>query len=390
MTEPTPTRRSLLHGGLALGVSSAALLSIKGLADAAVGAVPTTSSRAALTATTGCTTLTPTTTQGPFWVDEKLNRSDIRFDTGPSGDGQAVAGVPLTLTIQLQDAGANCTPQVGAYVDIWHADAQGVYSDVSGSGNPNEVGHNFLRGYQVSDANGQVTFTTIWPGWYTSRTVHIHCRVRLSLDSSTTVNFTTQIFFPDTVNNTVLATSTYTKSRSRDTTNATDSIYESSMEIPVTGSVSSGYAGTFTVNLDFGDGAPTATASPSATVTATATATATPSSSPTSSPTSTPTTPTDTLVDATYAGLELKHRGKRRTVLLSIDAEEKVTGRLRLLDHDDLLASRTTGWLAAGRRTIKLKVPTSVPAGRYDVVLLLADAAGNTKQITKRLRLPAA
>jgi protocatechuate 3,4-dioxygenase beta subunit len=74
-------------------------------------------------------------------------------------------GIPLTLTIKLQDAGSSCSPQQGAYVDIWHANAQGAYSDVSGSGNPNNIGVDWLRGYQVSDENGEVTFTTIYPGW---------------------------------------------------------------------------------------------------------------------------------------------------------------------------------------------------------------------------------
>ena len=71
----------------------------------------------------------PEETQGPFWVDERLLRSDVRAD---SATGAVQAGVPLTLTINLQDAGADCCPQVGAYVDIWHANAQGTYSDVSG------------------------------------------------------------------------------------------------------------------------------------------------------------------------------------------------------------------------------------------------------------------
>jgi protocatechuate 3,4-dioxygenase beta subunit len=114
-----------------------------------------------------CVQTTPTQTEGPYWVDEKLFRSDIRAD--PS-TGTARAGVPLTLTITVQNlSGSDCAPLMGAYVDIWHCDGKGTYSDEptynpgGGTGNVNTSGQKFLRGYQISDANGQVTFTTIYP-----------------------------------------------------------------------------------------------------------------------------------------------------------------------------------------------------------------------------------
>src|SRR6188508_2290795 len=113
--------------------------------------------------------VTPALTEGPYFVDEMLNRSDIRSDPAT---GAARPGVPLDLTLALSQVGASgCGPLAGALVDMWHCDALGVYSDVSAQ---RSVGQQFLRGYQISDAGGNVRFTTIYPGWYQGRAVHIH------------------------------------------------------------------------------------------------------------------------------------------------------------------------------------------------------------------------
>lgn len=344
------TRRTVLRAG-------AVTAAVTGV----VAAVPTASSRAALATSTACTTLTEELTQGPFWVDERLERSDIRAD---SETGAIRPGIPLTLTINLQDAGAGCAPQVGAYVDIWHADAQGTYSDVSGSGNPDNRGVDWLRGYQVSDENGSVTFTTIWPGWYVGRTIHIHLRVRLTLADDTEVNVTSQLFFDETVSDTVVATSAYQKSGTR-TRNATDNLYDAALLVPVTGSTAAGYAGSFTVNLDFGDGT-----DDGGTVT-------------------TPSTGDDTLVDARVVRALAVRRHGRRTVRVVLAADEKVTARLRLVRGDDVLAVRRWGWLPTGRRTLRLRVPRGVTAGRARVLLTLADAAGNTKIVRRPVEVPA-
>src|SRR4051812_33466444 len=104
-----------------------------------------------------CVPSTPTVTEGPYWVDEKLFRSDIRSDPAT---GVVRAGVPLTLTMVVQNLGSGaCTPLVGAYVDIWHCDAKGIYSDEStynpggGTGSVTTTGQKFLRGYQITDEN---------------------------------------------------------------------------------------------------------------------------------------------------------------------------------------------------------------------------------------------
>src|SRR3954471_9958070 len=133
--------------------------------------------------------LTASLTEGPFFVDEKLNRSDIRTDPV---SGVVSAGIPLALTFNVQRVTSNaCTPLTGAYLDVWHCDAAGVYSDVSSSS------RKFLRGYQITDANGVAAFTTIYPGWYSGRAVHIHFKLRLYAGSTRTYEFTSQFFFED-------------------------------------------------------------------------------------------------------------------------------------------------------------------------------------------------
>src|SRR3989440_3609307 len=150
-------------------------------------------------ATVACVPVTPTVTEGPYWVDEKLFRSDIRTDPAT---GVARQGVLLALTITVQNqSGTTCTPLAGAYVDIWHCDAIGIYSDEpaynpgGGDGTVVTTGQRFLRGYQVTDDSGQVQFLTIYPGWYGGRTIHIHVRVRTYSGAAVLDNFVTQIFF---------------------------------------------------------------------------------------------------------------------------------------------------------------------------------------------------
>src|SRR5439155_3758336 len=115
-----------------------------------------------------------------------------------------------------------CTALTGAYIDVWHCDAGGVYSDVSGSG----AGHRFLRGYQITDASGQVVFETIYPGWYQGRAVHVHFKLRLFAGSTKTYEFTS-LFFDDSLTDTVHALSPYSSKGSRDTRNTSDGIYNS-------------------------------------------------------------------------------------------------------------------------------------------------------------------
>jgi protocatechuate 3,4-dioxygenase beta subunit len=167
--------------------------------------------------------LNPEMTEGPYWVEEKLNRSDIRVD--PS-DGSVRPGTPLALTINVYLVnGSSCALLPNAYVDIWHCDAGGLYSDVAAN---STVGKKFLRGYQVTDRNGAVQFTTVYPGWYSGRAVHIHMRIRTYSGTQTLGTFTSQLFFDDSITDQVYTSSPYNSRGTRNTRNSNDRIYNGS------------------------------------------------------------------------------------------------------------------------------------------------------------------
>ena len=192
--------------------------------------------------------VTPEQTEGPYFVDERLNRSDIRIDPA---DGAVKAGTPLLLRLRISSVNnAGCTPLAGAIVDIWHCDAAGVYSDVTDP-SFNTVGKMFLRGYQVTDVNGGVRFTTIYPGWYRGRTVHIHFKVRLKVDSGQTYEFTSQLYFDDSITDRVHAHEPYASKGQRTVKNDGDGIFRDGgsqlMLSPV--EQGQGYAATFDVGL---------------------------------------------------------------------------------------------------------------------------------------------
>ena len=107
----------------------------------------------------------PQQTEGPYFVDEQLNRSDIRSDPL---DGSVKEGVPVRLEFHVSRvAGSACTPLNRAVVDVWQCDALGMYLDVRDiNGLFNTRGKKFLRGYQMADASGTAQFVTIYPGWY--------------------------------------------------------------------------------------------------------------------------------------------------------------------------------------------------------------------------------
>lgn len=165
----------------------------------------------------------PEMTEGPYFVDEKLNRSDIRID--PS-DGSVKDGVQLRLAFHVFQLGTNsCQPLQGAQVDVWHCDAQGVYSDTNDPGF-NTTGKKFLRGYQVTGANGAAEFLTIYPGWYQGRTVHIHFKIRTDPASSAGYEFTSQLFFDDTLTDQVFTQKPYASKGQRTLRNEGDGIFQ--------------------------------------------------------------------------------------------------------------------------------------------------------------------
>jgi protocatechuate 3,4-dioxygenase beta subunit len=194
--------------------------------------------------------VTPAETEGPYFVDEKLNRSDIRADA--SGTGLR-PGTPLTLAFGVyRVSGSGCAPWPGVQVDVWHCDAGGVYSDVSAQ---RSVGENYLRGYQLTDDQGVARFQTIFPGWYMGRTVHIHFKVRAFSGTQKTYEFTSQVFFDDATTDQVYAAAPYSSRPARDTRNAGDMVYTSGgssgaqLLMKLTGDGAGGYAGTFSIGL---------------------------------------------------------------------------------------------------------------------------------------------
>ena len=198
----------------------------------------------------GTCVLTASLTEGPFFVDEKLNRADIRTD--PVTDAVS-AGIPLALTFNVSRvASSACTPLTGAYLDVWHCDAAGVYSDVSGSS------RKFLRGYQITDGNGVAAFTTIYPGWYSGRAVHIHFKLRLYAGSTRTYEFTSQFFFDDSLTDSVYTQSPYSSRGTRNTRNANDGIYNSLSSTDKAGltlqtsKTADGYAGVINLGVNVG------------------------------------------------------------------------------------------------------------------------------------------
>ena len=184
----------------------------------------------------------PEVTEGPYYVDEDLLRSDIRADPAT---GVIKEGTPLVLTFDVSQLSAEaCTPLQGAKVEVWHCDATGVYSDVSDRGS-STVGQQFLRGSQITDAAGMATFTTIYPGWYPGRAVHIHFKVRPDADTV----FTSQVFFDDGLSDRVFAQAPYAAKGRRNTLNRTDGIYQASLLLTAT-ETAEGVAATFPIALD--------------------------------------------------------------------------------------------------------------------------------------------
>jgi protocatechuate 3,4-dioxygenase beta subunit len=160
-------------------------------------------------ATPTCTVY-PRQTEGPYYLD----LGDLRHDIT-----EGKPGTPMAVIVELQ--GRDCAPFANAVVDIWHCDAQGVYSGFPGQlGNQNTSGQKFLRGSQITDANGRARFQTIYPGWYPGRTTHIHFKVHLS----SSLEATSQMYFPEAINSAVYATAPYSARGQKDTSNVADGV----------------------------------------------------------------------------------------------------------------------------------------------------------------------
>lgn len=192
--------------------------------------------------TTGSCTTTSDETDGPFPTKSpaSLVVTDIRSDR---------QGTPMTIKITVQNKNNSCAALSGALVDIWHCDAAGNYSEYGGTGmqSTNYQSVHFLRGRQTSDATGLVTFTSIYPGWYSGRAVHIHVHVYNSSGKSLKIS---QIAFPEDISKVVFAQGVYASHGQADTTNARDNVFSDGVTTnlsTITGSTSAGYVLNWTI-----------------------------------------------------------------------------------------------------------------------------------------------
>ena len=244
-------RKHFLRNGLAaLGITAIAPLAGACKKDTVDG-TDTDTGTGSGSGATSCT-VAPTETEGPF--PTKSPSSLVRTDIT---DGRT--GVPFTMKITIQNTNTNCAALANAIVDVWHCDKDGYYSEYGGTGmqSVNYTGVHFLRGRQVTDANGLVTFTSIFPGWYQGRATHIHVHIYNASGTSLKI---TQIAFPEgsssavaTVNGSGGVAYGYTKGMSGYTYNASDNIFSDDSSgaqlATITGSISAGYTLTHTIKV---------------------------------------------------------------------------------------------------------------------------------------------
>jgi protocatechuate 3,4-dioxygenase beta subunit len=178
--------------------------------------------------------VTPTETVGPFPSLTDLIRSDIR---------EGRSGTTLALTIAVVNTNNNCAPVDSAQVEIWQCDASGNYSQYG-----TQAAQTFLRGIQTTNSNGEVTFTTIYPGWYQGRATHIHVEV---VRNGASVK-ATQIAFPESINAAVYASGVYAARGANPTSNTRDNIFADSLEsemATVSGDPAAGLTATFRIGI---------------------------------------------------------------------------------------------------------------------------------------------
>jgi protocatechuate 3,4-dioxygenase beta subunit len=219
-------------------------LGVMGAAGAALafgcGGSPTSpdNSTSTSTTTTGSTNavcaVTPTETAGPYPSLTDIFRSDIR-------DGKT--GTLLTLTVKVVNVTAACEAVANANVEVWHCDSAGNYSEYGA-----QTAQTYLRGIQTTNGNGEVTFTTIYPGWYQGRATHIHLEVTINGVSRKV----TQIAFPESVNNTVYRSGVYASRGSNPMSNLSDGIFADSLSaelITPSGDAVNGYTASCQVGV---------------------------------------------------------------------------------------------------------------------------------------------
>lgn len=230
MTEKSITRREAIGALSAVGAALALGCGSTPTSPSAAGS----STGGGTTSTNAACAVTPSETVGPYPSLSDFIRSDIR---------EGKAGTLLTLTVRVVNVSAACAAVSGAAVEIWQCDSAGNYSQYG-----SQAGQTYLRGLQTTNANGEVVFTTIYPGWYQGRATHIHVEVT----SGGVSRKVTQIAFPENVNSAVYATGVYASRGSNPTSNANDNVFSdgfASELVTPTGDPAGGYAATFQVGV---------------------------------------------------------------------------------------------------------------------------------------------
>ncbi|WTX70866.1 intradiol ring-cleavage dioxygenase [Streptomyces sp. NBC_00647] len=248
MSEAPVGRRTVL---IATGATAAAL-AVGAVAPAAPG---TDAADAAPVAAAAVCTLTKEMTEGPYYLDGQLVRADVT-------EGKAGAPLKLALTVVDDDT---CAPIAGALVEIWHCDALGEYSGFVGNNGHSEPDDGtFLRGGVLTNASGVANITSIYPGWYRGRCVHIHVKVHTGVTLTSDGSFTGgrelhtgQLFFNETITAAMAKVSPYSTNKVARTTLAQDSIYDDGgassglLTLTALGSTASaGYTGTLTLGVE--------------------------------------------------------------------------------------------------------------------------------------------
>lgn len=348
-----------------------------------------------------CTLETPELEEGPFWVNTELNRSNIIANTASASvdPGVSKEGVPLTITVKLFDRDNDCAPWVGVQVDIWHASPEGLYSDEQSQ---KTEGQNYLRGYQITDEEGAVTFETIYPGWYGGRAVHLHFRIRTFDGTTTTYDRTTQFFFKDEQNDEVMENVEPYKSRGKpEVTDEDDRVFTTEGDpstnaetsvVTLSGSNAEGYTGTIDIALD-SDGLAETGSSGSSSESSSSESSTSESSTSGSSSTDASTTSATTTSSTTSAGGSaakapstalpslisaqvLRDRNGKRTLVLRVDAHERTTLVAALARGKHQITS-TRATLAGGTRELKLAIPAATLAGEAVLELRMKAGAGS-------------
>lgn len=214
------------------------------------------------TTASGSCTVTATEVNGPYPADGSNSAGDGNsavlddvYDGSPivrNSIAESISGVPLALTLSLQNVNNSCATLSGYYIYVWHCTPDGEYSAYTGStnGGTHSRTETYCRGIAQTDSNGNVTFSSVYPGWYSGRAVHIHCEVYSSLSASSPVKIT-QFCFPMSVNNVVQASSGY-PGTSGLMANSSDGMFSDGTTtemLTVTGSVASGYSASLTLRV---------------------------------------------------------------------------------------------------------------------------------------------